>query len=100
MFNNSAAGANSLVNFYKEASYNKLTISTTLYPLPPGSTVVSFQDIQPRGYYQPYNASTNPIGYNGGDNGTERRDREHLLLKAAVASVAGRDSSRAAYRRG
>ena len=89
MFNNSATGANSLVNFYKEASYNKLTISTTLYPQPPGSTVISFQDSHPRGYFQPYNATTNPIGYNGGDDGTERRDREHLLLKAAVEGVAG-----------
>lgn len=89
MFNNISAGANSLVNFYKEASYNKLTISTSLYPLPPGSTAISFQDSHPRGYYQPYHASTNPIGYTGGDDGAERRDREHLLLKAAAENVAG-----------
>jgi M6 family metalloprotease-like protein len=89
MFNNTAAGANSLVNFYKEASYNKLTINTSMFPLPAGSTVISSQDSHPRGYYQPYNASTNPIGYTGGDDGTERRDREHLLLKAAVDNVAG-----------
>ena len=87
MFNNAATGANSLLNYFKEASYNALSITATFYPMP-GTTVVSFQDSQPRGYYQPYNAATNPAGYQGGNDGTERRDREHSLLRNAVNAVA------------
>ncbi len=86
-FNNSTAGYNSMYNYFREVSYNALSISTTFYPLPPGSTVVSYQDSNVRAYYSPYDASTNPIGYTGGDNGTMRRDREHTLLVNAVNSV-------------
>ncbi|HTZ18485.1 MAG TPA: M6 family metalloprotease domain-containing protein, partial [Dissulfurispiraceae bacterium] len=91
MFNTSNAGANSLYNYYKEASYNQLSIMTFFYPLP-GTNVVSWQDSHPRGYYQPYSAS-NTIGYTS-DNGDEscsdeadRCYREHVLLKNAVAAV-------------
>ena len=83
MLNDSTAGANSLRNYYQEVSYNALTVNSTLLPTP-GATVVSYQDGQPRGYYQPYNAATNPIGYSGGDSGSERRIREHTLLRDAV----------------
>ncbi|MCX6576634.1 MAG: M6 family metalloprotease domain-containing protein [Candidatus Aminicenantes bacterium] len=86
MFNASVAGANSMHNYFHEASYNALSITSSFYPTPPGATVVSYQDGQPRGYYQPYSA-TNTIGYTGGDNGTQRRDREHTLLKSAVNAV-------------
>jgi len=87
MFNGNAPGANSLYNYYRDASYGKLSITTTFYPPTATATVVSYQDSHPRAYYQPYNAATDTIGYNGGDNGTERRDREQLLLKNAVVSV-------------
>jgi hypothetical protein len=87
MFNLSAGGKNSLINYYKEVSYGAVTITSKLYPDPaPGTTVVSFRDSHPRGYYQPYNASSNPIGYLESDP-DERRGRENLLLKAAVDSV-------------
>ncbi len=79
--------ASSMENYYKEASYNALTISTTFYPLPPGSTVVSYQDANSRAYYQPYDATTNPAGYTGGNHGTDRMNREHLLLKHAVEAI-------------
>ena len=89
MFNSTASGANSMLNYFNEISYNALSVSTTFYPAPPGATVVSYQDtVNTRGYYQPYNATTNPIGYQGGDDGTERRDREHTLVKNAVNAIA------------
>ncbi len=88
MFNSSTAGTNSLYNYYREASYGKLSVTTTSYPLTAAATVVSYQDAHPRAYYQPYNAVTDTIGYSGGDNGTERRDREQLMLKNAIESVA------------
>ncbi len=83
MLNSSVAGANSMYNYYREASYNQLAISTTFYPTP-ATTVVSYQDSFVRNYYKPYDASTNPIGY---QTDTQRRDREHILLKNAVDAI-------------
>jgi M6 family metalloprotease-like protein len=84
MFNNAVAGGNSMYNYFREVSYNALTISTTFYPVPTDSTVVSYQDSQPRAYYQPYDAATNPIGY---ADDIVAREREHALLKNATDAV-------------
>ena len=86
MFNSTGAGDNSMMNYFREVSYNALTVSSTFYPSPPGATVVSYQDAQPRGYYQPYNAVTNPIGYTDEDMS---RYREQTLLANAVNAVSG-----------
>ena len=88
MFNQ--AGTNSMKAFFQEASYSTLNVSTTFYPQPTGSTVLSYQDNNPRNYYRPYDATTNPIGY---QNSTQSRDREHMLLRNAVNSVSGQISS-------
>jgi len=77
--------ATSMQNYFLEASYSALTVSSTFYPLQPGSTVVSYQDSHVRAYFSPYNASTNPIGYIGD---SERLTREHTLLVSAVNAVA------------
>lgn len=87
MLNSTTAGANSLKNYFQEVSYNALTVASSMFPTP-GATIISYQDAQPRGYYQPYSA-TNTIGYSGGNNGSERRIREHSLLKNAVNYVSG-----------
>ena len=87
MFNNSTANVNSMYNYFKETSYSKLFITSHFYPQPPSTTVLSYQDTNPRAYYQPYNAITNPIGYQGGNNGIERTNREQILLKNAVNSI-------------
>jgi len=84
MFNSSAAGDSSMFNFFREASYTQLAASTTFYPLPPGANVLSYEDSHTRGYFQPYNAVTNPIGY---QNDSQLTSREHTLLKAAVDAV-------------
>lgn len=81
MFNSSTADDSSMYNYFREASYTQLAISTTFYPLPPGASVVSYEDSHPRGYYQPYSAVTNPIGY---QNSSQLTSREHTLLKNAV----------------
>jgi len=85
MFNSTRAGDNSMINYFREVSYNALTVSSTFYPIP-GATVVSYQDAHPRGYYQPYNAVTNPIGYTDEYMG---RYREQTLLANAVNAVSG-----------
>ena len=76
--------ANSQKNYFLEASYNQLTVNTHFYPVPSGGYVVSWQDSQPRAYYQPYNASTNPSGYSNYD---QRCSREFTLLQNAVNGV-------------
>ncbi|HOH98799.1 MAG TPA: M6 family metalloprotease domain-containing protein [Candidatus Cloacimonadota bacterium] len=71
-------------NYFLEASFNKLTVNTTFYPAASGAYVVSWQSSNPRSYYQPYDATTNPNGYNGD---TQRRDREFTLLQNAISGV-------------
>ncbi len=65
-------GTSSLKNYFLEASYNQLTVNTTMYPPAQNNLVVSWQDSQPRGYYSPYNASTNTIGYTNLNQGYTR----------------------------
>jgi M6 family metalloprotease-like protein len=84
MFNGTSG--NTMQNYFSEASYNQLNITTSFYPVP-GTIVVSWQDSHPRAYYSPYDATTNPTGYQGGANGLERTTREHTLLKNAVTAV-------------
>ena len=80
MFNNETASASSLINYFKSASYNAITIPTYFYPGHNGENIISYQDIYPKSYFQPYNASTNPNGYTD----DERKDREFDLLERAV----------------
>ena len=90
MFNSTTTGANSMRNYFVEVSYNQLNVSTSFYPTQTASTVISYQDAHPRGYYQPYSA-TNTIGYDPNDTSTSntngRTYREHTLLKNAVNAI-------------
>jgi M6 family metalloprotease-like protein len=86
MFNASSAGANSMRNYFAEASYGRVLVTSWYYPAPAGSTVMSYQDSHVRAYYQPKSV-TNPDGYDGGNNGSERTSREHTLLAEAIAAV-------------
>jgi len=88
IFNNQTPGYNSMINYFHTASYGHLTIPSSFYPEPDGNLVLSYQDDYPRSYYQPYNATTNPNGYQGGDNDTARTHREHRLLRKAIEYIA------------
>jgi M6 family metalloprotease-like protein len=81
MFNGTTG--NTMQNYFSEVSYGALNVTTTFYPAPT-TYVVSWQDTHIRNYFVPYDASTNPSGYNGD---TERRLREHQLLVDAVNGV-------------
>jgi len=83
MFNSVLLDANSLINYYAEASYNQLMIHTTFYPTTTGTTVISYQDSHERNYFLPYNATSNPNGYQD----AEKWEREHTLLKSATYSI-------------
>lgn len=86
MFN--TTGQNSMKDYFIEATYNQLTVNSAFYPSNTQSIVISYQDSYQRGYYQPYSTS-NTIGYQGGNNGTQRRDREHILLRNAISYISG-----------
>ena len=67
--------------YFRATSYGAIEIPTYFYPGHNGETIISYQDTYPRSYYQPYNASTNPNGYQDSDS---RADREFGLLQRAV----------------
>lgn len=67
----------SLRDYYKEVSYNQLTIDSVFTH----TEVVYFVDEHTRDYYRDYDVDTNPIGYSNDD---ESEIREHTLLKNAV----------------
>jgi M6 family metalloprotease-like protein len=78
-----ASSGNSLKNFYYEASYGQLNVNSFLFPNSSGDAIVSYQDINPRSYYQLQTAS-NPNGYTT----SNKTSREHNLLKRACESIA------------
>ena len=83
MFNDVSTGAVSLRAYFRAASYNAIEIPTTFYPGHSGTTIIPYTDIYSRSYYQPYNATTNPNGYQD----DERAEREFSLLERAVNYV-------------
>jgi len=85
VFNNSGSGVNSVTNYFKEASYNKLNVNSTFYPANSGTVVLSYQDTYDRGYYIKQ-SPTNLIGYVETDR-AERKKREHTLLANAINFV-------------
>jgi M6 family metalloprotease-like protein len=77
----------SLKHYFEEISYGKFSIQSYQYPLCDSSVTVSYEDIQPRAYYRPYNETTNTIGYvnDGGD-------REQALIQRAINAVSSQIS--------
>ncbi len=84
-FNAIGDSAISLCNYYKKVSYNQLEIITSFYPICQPESNLSYQDSHPRGYYAPYNAVTNPIGYTGN---AEYAVRQNDLLVSAINFIA------------
>ncbi len=82
-FNSTLQAANSMKSYYQEMSYHQLDITSYLFPSST-STVLSYQDPNPRAYYQPYDSITNPDGY---VDYSEREFREQSLLANAVNEV-------------
>ncbi|MCD4818153.1 MAG: M6 family metalloprotease domain-containing protein [Candidatus Cloacimonetes bacterium] len=84
-FNADEPGEASMLNYYEEVSYDQLTINSTHYPVCEMTTNYSFQDSYPRSYYTPYNAATNPNGYDGQEKANQR---ETELLVNAIEFIA------------
>ena len=83
MFNGAGYEDNSLHNYYHHTSYNQLDLWSYFYPEPDGQTILSYEDIYPKEYYQPYHPTANPIGYQDG----ETADREFSMLERAIAYI-------------
>jgi len=81
LFNNNAAGYNSMRNYFQAVSYNQLDIVTHYYPIPNGTSIVCYVDSLPRAYYMPWSPG-NPLGYDENDE-DERTIREFTLLTNA-----------------
>ena len=62
MFNGRTPGYLSVYNFYDVLSYGKLHYNTIYTNNVQNGVIVSYQDVMPRGYFEPY-SSSNPIGY-------------------------------------
>ena len=75
--------ANSMRNYFREATYSKLDVVSHFYPINAieRNFISSYQDSFPRSYYCPYNAVTNPNGYK---NSLERMHRKEALLYNAI----------------
>ncbi|HCC35193.1 MAG TPA: hypothetical protein DEQ02_05980, partial [Ruminococcaceae bacterium] len=81
----------SLKSYMKTVSEGLFEINSTLVGMD-GDTVLMYQDINPRGYYQPYNAQTNPIGYAQGADPTDsglKAGREYPLIRRAIEAING-----------
>ena len=83
MFNADDYEANSLHNYYHHTSYNQLDLWSYFFPQPDGEVILSYEDIHPKQYYQPYDPVTNPIGYQD----WETADREFSMLERAINYV-------------
>lgn len=81
MFNDSTEDANSVYNYFKEASYNQLFWSSIFYPAADSKgKIISYQARNPRGYYEKH-SSINPDGYVDDALGANKLLREQNLVK-------------------
>lgn len=85
LFNGTESGANTVYNYFKQASYGKLDWTSVFFPAPDGTKIVSYQTQQERGFYQP-KSSINPTGYNN-DDATAMAARERALVKEIIAHL-------------
>ncbi len=83
LFNNDAAGANSVFNYFREASYGKLLWNTSFYPAAQAGRVVAYEARNERGYYRE-KSSINEMGY---ADEVERAAREQALVKEIAAHL-------------
>jgi len=70
--------------YFLEASYGQLEVNSHFFPIPNGDNVHSFRSPHPRAYFQPFNAITNPIGY---QDLWERMERQVPLIVGAINHV-------------
>ena len=77
MFNDETQGANSVYNYFYEASYGQLQWKSTLFPAPQGDVVMSYKTKNERNYYK----EKSSIATNGYEDEIDRAAREQALVK-------------------
>lgn len=80
MFNDQSVNANSVYNYFKQASYQQLSWNSIFYPTSNSSTIVSYQAKNTRAYYSHY-SSINTEGYVEDPLGANKLAREQNLVK-------------------
>jgi M6 family metalloprotease-like protein len=85
LFNSSTSNSISVINYFKEASFNSLDIVSSFYPTNNGTIITSYKDPHIQNYYREYSTS-NDSGYYYSDL-TERFSREWELVENAVNSI-------------
>ena len=86
MFNGKTEGYLSVYNFFKVMSYDKIHYNTVYTNNIQNGVIVSYQDVYPRGYFEPY-STQNPIGYQGENPFIGVSMREAQLLGRIVRYV-------------
>ena len=81
MFNDNTAGANSVYNYFYEASYGQLQWKSTLFPAAQGDMVMSYRAKNERNYYK----EKSSIATNGYEDEVDRAAREQALIKEIAA---------------
>lgn len=77
LFNDSSAGANSVYNYFREASYGQLSWTSSFFPFPTNGKVVSYQARYERGFYRE-KGEINAIGY---EDEIDKAAREQALIR-------------------
>ena len=63
MFNGRTPGYLSVYNYYDALTYGRIHYNTVYTNNIQNGVIVSYRDIMPRRYFQPYNSVMNPDGY-------------------------------------
>ena len=81
MFNGKTPGYYSVSNFFDVLTYGKIHYNTVYTNNVQNGVIVSYQDIYPRSYFQPY-SEENPIGYTEENPflGVSMREAQLLVL--------------------
>lgn len=77
LFNDETSGANSVYNYFREASYGQLSWKSSFFPQGEDDRVVSYEARQERGYYR-VKGEINTIGY---EDEVDRAAREQALIR-------------------
>ncbi|MBR1469748.1 MAG: M6 family metalloprotease domain-containing protein [Prevotella sp.] len=85
LFNGTESGANTVYNYFKQASYGKLDWTSVFYPAPNDTKIMSYQAQYARGFYQ-RKSSINPDGYDE-DDATAMAARERALVKEIISHL-------------
>ncbi|MCD8318500.1 MAG: M6 family metalloprotease domain-containing protein, partial [Paraprevotella sp.] len=85
LFNDTLSGANSVYNYFREASYGQLSWKSNFFPEAEDGRVVSYRAKYERGYYQK-KTSINESGY---DDDLSKAAREQALIREIATYLSG-----------